>query len=98
MNAHQAAECRRLAALGVSIIKRPWGAYDGIDPEGNPGVYTFKKGMSGSDTCQVNPLVASKSTVSSAIARAGMAVQRAFRSSSGGAQLAQTLKELATKN
>jgi len=29
------AECRRLAALGVSIIKRPWGAYDGIDPEGN---------------------------------------------------------------
>ncbi|MGB9433270.1 MAG: peptidoglycan bridge formation glycyltransferase FemA/FemB family protein [Candidatus Acidiferrum sp.] len=75
-----------------------WYDLGGIDPQGNPGVYTFKKGMSGSDTYQLNPLVASKSTVSSAIAKAGMAVQRAFRSSSGGAQLAQTLKQLATKN
>ena len=75
-----------------------WYDLGGIDPEGNPGVYTFKKGMSGSDTCQLNPLVASKSTVSSAIAKAGMAVQRAFRSSSGGAQLAHTIKQFATKN
>jgi len=65
-----------------------WYDLGGIDPEGNPGVYTFKKGMSGSETCQLNPLVASKSTVSSAIAKAGMAVQRAFRSSSGSSQLA----------
>ena len=25
----------RLAALGLSILQRPWGAFDGIDPEGN---------------------------------------------------------------
>jgi lipid II:glycine glycyltransferase (peptidoglycan interpeptide bridge formation enzyme) len=75
-------------------------SYDlgGIDPDGNPGVYTFKKGMSGSDTYQLNPLVASKSTVSSVIAKAGMAVQRAFRNSSGGVQLVHTIKQLATKN
>lgn len=28
-------ERERLAALGVPIVQRPWGAYDGIDPEGN---------------------------------------------------------------
>lgn len=75
-----------------------WYDLGGIDPEGNPGVYTFKKGMSGADTYQLNPLVASKSTVSSAIAKAGMAVQRAIRGSSGGAQLAHTIKQLATKS
>ena len=75
-----------------------WYDLGGIDPEGNPGVYTFKKGMAGSDVCQLNPLVESKSTVSSAIAKAGMAVQRALRRSSGGTQLAHTLKQLATKN
>ena len=30
-----AAECRRLESLGVTILERPWGAYDGVDPEGN---------------------------------------------------------------
>jgi catechol 2,3-dioxygenase-like lactoylglutathione lyase family enzyme len=25
----------RLTALGLSILQRPWGAFDGIDPEGN---------------------------------------------------------------
>jgi catechol 2,3-dioxygenase-like lactoylglutathione lyase family enzyme len=28
-------ELRRLETLGVSIVQRPWGAHDGIDPEGN---------------------------------------------------------------
>lgn len=28
-------ECRRLASLGVTLIQRPWGTYDGVDPEGN---------------------------------------------------------------
>jgi catechol 2,3-dioxygenase-like lactoylglutathione lyase family enzyme len=28
-------ERRRLEHLGVTIIERPWGACDGIDPEGN---------------------------------------------------------------
>jgi catechol 2,3-dioxygenase-like lactoylglutathione lyase family enzyme len=30
-----ASERRRLEALGVPLVERPWGAYDGIDPEGN---------------------------------------------------------------
>lgn len=70
----------------------------GIDPEANPGVYHFKKGFSGSDVIQMNPLVASNSAFSSAIAKAGLAVQRAFRGSSGPVQLARTLKQLATKH
>jgi predicted enzyme related to lactoylglutathione lyase len=28
-------EVNRLTALGVSILERPWGTFDGIDPEGN---------------------------------------------------------------
>jgi lipid II:glycine glycyltransferase (peptidoglycan interpeptide bridge formation enzyme) len=75
-----------------------WYDLGGIDPEENPGVYNFKKGMSGSDVFQMNPLVASDSSVSSAMAKAGMAMQRAFRGSSGASQLARTLKQLATKN
>jgi lipid II:glycine glycyltransferase (peptidoglycan interpeptide bridge formation enzyme) len=75
-----------------------WYDLGGIDPEGNPGVYNFKRGMSGSDVFQMNPLVASNSTVSSAIAKAGLAMQRAFRSSSGPLQLVRTLKQFATKN
>lgn len=75
-----------------------WYDLGGIDPAGNPGVYHFKKGLSGQDVCQLNPLVASNSAISSAMAKAGLAVQRVFRSSSGGAQLAHTLKQLATKN
>ncbi len=29
------AEVSRLEALGVTIVRRPWGTFDGIDPEGN---------------------------------------------------------------
>lgn len=29
------ADIRRLRELGVTIIERPWGAFDGVDPEGN---------------------------------------------------------------
>ena len=28
-------ECNRLESLGVTILRRPWGSYDGVDPEGN---------------------------------------------------------------
>jgi len=36
-----ASERRRLESLGVTIVQRPWGAYDGIDPEGNVfGIYS----------------------------------------------------------
>lgn len=30
-----ASERRRLEALGVAILERPWGDCDGVDPEGN---------------------------------------------------------------
>jgi catechol 2,3-dioxygenase-like lactoylglutathione lyase family enzyme len=30
-----ASERRRLESLGVTVVRRPWGAFDGIDPEGN---------------------------------------------------------------
>lgn len=33
-------ERERLQSLGVTIVQRQWGAYDGIDPEGNVfGIY-----------------------------------------------------------
>jgi hypothetical protein len=51
----------------------------GIDPEGNPGVYTFKKGFSGTDVSQLTPLVACNSIVSSAIVKASLAAQRVVR-------------------
>jgi hypothetical protein len=70
----------------------------GIDPEGNPGVYSFKKGFSGVDICQINPLVASESAVSSGIVKAGLAVQRTLRGSLSPVNLARSLKQLATKN
>ncbi len=28
-------EVSRLKALGLSVLQRPWGTFDGIDPEGN---------------------------------------------------------------
>lgn len=29
------AERRRLESLGIQTVQRPWGSWDGIDPEGN---------------------------------------------------------------
>ncbi len=52
----------------------------GIDPEGNPGVYSFKRGFSGTDVSQLTPLVACNSLVSSAIVRASLAAHRVVRS------------------
>lgn len=38
-----AAERMRLESLGVTILERPWGACDGVDPEGNVfGIYSAK--------------------------------------------------------
>lgn len=75
-------------------------SYDlgGIDPEGNPGVYHFKRGFSGTDTCQMSPLVASDSAVASGIVKAGLAMQRALGGSLSPLNLARSLKELATRN
>ena len=38
-----ASERQRLESLGVPIVERPWGSYDGIDPEGNIfGIYSTR--------------------------------------------------------
>jgi lipid II:glycine glycyltransferase (peptidoglycan interpeptide bridge formation enzyme) len=75
-------------------------SYDlgGIDPEGNPGVYHFKRGLSGVDVRQINPLVASDSAVSSGIVKAGLAMQRTLRGSLSPLKLARSLKQLGTRN
>jgi lipid II:glycine glycyltransferase (peptidoglycan interpeptide bridge formation enzyme) len=84
---------RWLKELGIQ-------SYDlgGIDPEGNPGVYHFKRGLSGVDVCQINPLAASDSAVSSGIVKAGLAMQRTLHSSLSPLNLARCLKQLATRN
>lgn len=70
-------------------------SYDlgGIDPEGNPGVYHFKRGFSGADICQVQPCAASASVVSSAMAKAGLTIQRRFRASKKPLKGARFLKQ-----
>lgn len=60
-----------------------WYDLGGIDPDGNPGVYSFKKGFSGLDVSQMDPLVASVSAISSAIAKTGLVINRAYRTSVG---------------
>jgi lipid II:glycine glycyltransferase (peptidoglycan interpeptide bridge formation enzyme) len=70
----------------------------GIDPERNPGVYTFKRGLSGSDVCHTNPLLASNSAVSFAIVKAGLALQSTLRGLLRPLTAARSLKQLATKN
>ncbi|MGB7729606.1 MAG: peptidoglycan bridge formation glycyltransferase FemA/FemB family protein [Candidatus Acidiferrum sp.] len=75
-----------------------WYDLGGIDPEGNPGVYSFKRGLSGFDVCQTNPLVASDSALSSAIVKAGFAMQRTLRGSLSALNMARSLKQLAIKN
>lgn len=75
-----------------------WYDLGGIDPEGNPGVYHFKRGLSGVDVCRTNPFVASGSAVSTATFRAGLAMQRAFRGALGTSNFAHALKRLVTRN
>jgi lipid II:glycine glycyltransferase (peptidoglycan interpeptide bridge formation enzyme) len=75
-------------------------SYDlgGIDPEGNPGVSCFKRGLSGVDTCQINPFAASDSVVSSGVVKAGLVMQRTFRASLRPLNLARFLKQPAARN
>jgi len=75
-----------------------WYDLGGIDPDGNPGVYSFKSGFSGADLTHVSPLVASDSVVSSGIVKAGLAMQRTLRGSLSPLHLARSLKHLATRN
>jgi hypothetical protein len=56
-----------------------WYDLGGIDPIANPGVYSFKKGFSGADVYQLNPMAACNSVVSSTVVKAGLAIQRTLR-------------------
>ncbi len=58
-----------------------WYDLGGIDPERNPGVYQFKRGFAGTDVTQLSPMVACRSKLSSAVVKAGLAIQRAVRGS-----------------
>lgn len=70
-----------------------WYDLGGIDPEKNPGVYHFKRGLSGMDVCQINPLVACDSAISSAVVRAGLAIQQVSRGSKGSWNFTRALKQ-----
>ena len=70
----------------------------GIDPEGNPGVYSFKRGFSGADICQIGPRVASASTFSSAIVKSGLALRRASRVSNAALNIGRLLRQPAARN
>lgn len=75
-----------------------WYDLGGIDPERNPGVYSFKRGFSGADLTQINPLVACSSVVSSAIVRTSLAMQGAIRRSKAALHLTRPFKQPATSS
>ena len=65
----------------------------------NPASIRFKRGFSGVDVCQIDPLVASDSAVSSGMVKAGLAMQRTFRGSSEHLEPCPiSIKQLATEN
>jgi lipid II:glycine glycyltransferase (peptidoglycan interpeptide bridge formation enzyme) len=70
-----------------------WYDLGGIDPERNPGVYSFKRGFSGADLTQINPLVACSSIVSSSIVRTSLAMQSAIRRCKATLQLTRPFKQ-----
>jgi len=53
-------------------------SYDlcGIDPERNPGGYSFKRGLSGADVFQMAPMVACNNAVSAVFVRGGLTMRR----------------------
>jgi len=55
-----------------------WYDLGGIDPQQNPSVYHFKRGLSGADVYQLRPFVACNNVLSSLAAKAGLAVNRAI--------------------
>ena len=73
-----------------------WYDLGGIDPERNPGVFSFKRGFSGADLTQINPLVACRSIVSSAIVRTSLALQGAIRRSQSALRFPRPFKQPAT--
>lgn len=75
-----------------------WYDLGGIDPDKNPGVYHFKKGFSGQDACQINPLAASGNAVSWTIAQAGLVVRRVLHGPATGSHIVRTIRQLAIRN
>jgi hypothetical protein len=75
-------------------------SYDlgGINPEKNPGVYSFKKGLSGVDSCQISPFVASDNVVSAGVAKASLTMKRAFHASLKPINLARALRQPSTRS
>jgi hypothetical protein len=57
-----------------------WYDLGGIDPVGNPGVYSFKRGFSAADVSQLAPLVACDNVVSSTVVKASLMANRVLRS------------------
>jgi lipid II:glycine glycyltransferase (peptidoglycan interpeptide bridge formation enzyme) len=53
-----------------------WYDLGGIDPKANPGVYSFKRGLSGRDVFQLSPIVACNNVVSSVVVRASLVANR----------------------
>ena len=72
-----------------------WYDLGGIDPERNPGVYSFKRGFSGADLTQMNPMVACSSVVSSAIVKTSLAMQGVIRRSKAALRLPWPFKQSA---
>lgn len=64
----------------------------GIDPEANPGVFYFKRGLSGVDIRQIDPFAASESAVSLGMVKAGHAMQRTLRASLRPLHFARSLR------
>jgi lipid II:glycine glycyltransferase (peptidoglycan interpeptide bridge formation enzyme) len=75
-----------------------WYDLGGIDPEVNPGVYSFKKGFSGADVTQLNPLVACDSLVSSAVVRASLALRRMLGECRGALHFVRPMSPQATRS
>jgi len=73
-----------------------WYDLGGIDPERNPGVYHFKKGLSGIESSHIQPLVAHGNAASYVLFRAIMASRSAVRDS-GAQRAAKTLLNGLTK-
>jgi len=73
-----------------------WYDLGGIDPERNPGVYHFKKGLSGADVCRICPMVGCRSVVSSTLVRTSLAMKGVIRRSKAALQLTRPFKLPAT--
>lgn len=53
-----------------------WYDLGGIDPKANPGVYSFKRGLSGEDVFQLSPIIGCNSVVSSVVVRTSLLANR----------------------